>query len=381
MPPKTEKKIVEQKKVVQQKVPPKKGRGKHQDYAFYAEATDGFFIKVLFDILKSNTLSRIILSVRKNGIFGRDTDQAKTMLFDICLKRTGFRAFRCYQPMDFSFNVTHLHRLIRSTKKKDMMILYVDKNQPDKLFIKIMSKKNTSGVAPTRVQTVDVIIQQEEEAKSIALPAKKAYRYPMVLSNKDFQVKKQSSVAKEMNVVMQSNNYISFLSGCGTMYSSKLEFGEIVEKPEEYEEDSDSSDHEDSDEELEDDGEEEDEEEEDKEDDEEDLRKKAGLPDVRDKISPDTKIMDDKYIYRAKFSMDKFDQIAKLPSLSNQLQFFAPMIQGYPLKIKAGIGTIGTIMIYIKDMTQIIYEKSLSQQDEEVVDVAPKQRRRYNKTK
>src|SRR6185436_4329771 len=76
-------------------------------------------------------------------------------------------------------------------------------------------------------------------------------------------------------------------------------------------------------------------------------------------------------IFSEQYYSTILNKLVKLPGLCTQMQFYAPTIKGYPLKIEVTAGQssyiLGTIQIYIKDTTQIAFEESKRSQDEETV--------------
>lgn len=294
---------------------------------FYADAAKGYTIKVLIDVL-SQALNRISMTLTKEGIHIRKMNQNQVILFDTHLEREKFRKFQCKEPKKISLNLNHLQQMIRNVKKKDSMIIYIDKKEPQKLIFAIKPEGGTSRKT-SRTETVSIIFQNEDTpTKEVGLPEQHkdeegnihdVYGYPVVIESSDFQkIKKLISIGREINVKMQSHNYISFYCESGQVYSVNLEYGNVVDS------DDESDDEEESD--------------------------------------------DEKTIkgwYEAKFYTSIFNLLIKLPGLCSQIQFYSPKIQGYPLKLKMSAGTgqsiLGDIQVYIKDIAQINAEQSYSQ--------------------
>lgn len=335
---------------------------------FYADAAKGYTIKVLIDVL-AGSLSRTSIRLKNKGIFIKDADAKKHMLFYISLLREKFRSFRCTKEMMFSLNLKHLQKMVRNVKKKDSMILFIEKSKPDKLGISIRPEGGATRRS-SRTETMYITIQKDsndivedfrlpeihetDEGKEI-----KVYGHPMVIEAPDFQkIKKFSSIGKEVMVKIQRSNYISFYCDSGEIYSDELSFGEIHDTlnsesetdDSEYdsESESDSSESEsDSEEETSRDEEDEDEEEEDEseEDDEYTNDESEDIPGL----------------YQAEFFMSTFSLLVKLPGLCSQMEFYAPRVECYPLKIGMNAGFLGDIKIFIKDIHQIAFEESLPQ--------------------
>jgi len=323
---------------------------------FYAKAKDGYIIKMLFDALLT-AMQRTSFRVNKKGFYNRSHDEKTQILFDVCFKRRRFSMFRCHKEMEFSINLKHAQRMIRNVKKKDAVVMFIkkkDNGEPgDKLWVKIMPA--TGG--DERSETVCVTITHNPIIKTpLALPEysvsedgkeMEVYGFPKKVPAQGFQkFKKMTGVGKEAVVEIQKNNYISFYSCCGELYSSELEFGTIVENPESSDEmtQADSDDDHHSADESESESEEESEEtEEETEEDEDNDEGEEGIV-VRG-------------WYKEKFDMKLFGTLLKLHGLCSEMEFYAPRVKRYPLKVSVDAGKLGRISVYIKDKKQVDYEE------------------------
>ena len=162
----------------------------------------------------------------------------------------------------------------------------------------------------------------------------------MVIGATDFQkIKKMATVGKEIVVKIQKDSYLSFYSNAD-IFSSELEFGEILSEDEtESEDESEDEYHVSDNEELIGDDEE--------YESEEETTSDVEVPTPKD---------DEPSWYEATFYTSMFSLLVKLPGLCSQMQFYAPRF-GYPLKIKMDAGTgnsiLGVIQVYIKDINMI----------------------------
>ena len=207
---------------------------------FYSDAAKGYTIKVIVDVL-SGALPRGIIDLGKKGIRIRQMDINGHIMFDIEMPREKFREYKCRKEKHVSLNLKHLQKMVRNVKKKDSMVIFIDKKKPGKLGLSIRPEGSTAQRS-SRIETVYIAIQDEDVLQPLALPevhyspqsgeTKPVYGYPMVIGATDFQkIKKMATVGKEIVVKMQSNNYISFYSD-SDVFSSELEFGSIIDDPE-----------------------------------------------------------------------------------------------------------------------------------------------------
>ena len=89
-----------------------------RDCIFYGEVVKGFIIKTLIDVFVGS-FHRIPFSITRNGIFIRDCEKNRSILFNVTLHREKFIKYKCDKDIFFSANVKHIQRLIRNLKKKD----------------------------------------------------------------------------------------------------------------------------------------------------------------------------------------------------------------------------------------------------------------------
>lgn len=329
---------------------------------FFAEAERGYFLKVLFDSL-ALPFSRVSFLFSKDGITLRENNDAGHILYDVSLPRKGFSFYKCSENIRFSINLKHVQKMVKNIKKKDSVILYIEKKQPDSLKISIKPSGSSSNGYDAKRETVRITIVREKEFYTQNdLPEiyidqgyeKNTYGYPMIIPASEFQkLKKATSVGKTIKICMQKNNFISFDAGSGSLMGTITEFGEILDNPEK---DADADEEEEYTEE--DEEEEEEEEEEYSEEEEEDVYS-SEEEEEEDVYSSEEKMEDDEEIegwYEAIFHMSLFNMILKLPGLCQNMQFYAPRCPSYPLKISMQAGGLGEVNVYMKDVVQIDFE-------------------------
>jgi hypothetical protein len=312
---------------------------------FFAEAVKGYTLKVMIDSL-SLAMPRTIFEVKKSGLYHRRSNEGEYILYDIDFPRENFRPYICIKELTFSVNIKHLQKMVRNVKKKDSVTLYINKNRMDRLYVVIRPAGASAGYN-SRLEDLYVTISHNKEGElgEVGLPEcyidsqgkeHKVYGFPKVIDSSDFQkIKKMTTVGKIVEIQMQKNNYISFCCSNGELYGTRLQFGQIVENPENTES-------------------------------EEDIE--TDYVEIEEKETK-KKMFDEEYEfaeegeeikgwYEAEFYMNIFNMLMKLPGLCSQMQFYAPKIKRYPLKIKMQAGGLGSISIYIKDRIQIAHEQT-----------------------
>ena len=184
-----------------------------------------------------------------------------------------------------------------------------------------------------RSETADIRIQEESNPSPPDLPDSQVYKFPYVIDASEFQkVKRISSVAKIIKVIIQGDNYLGFICD-KEIYSTALHFGD---PPSREEDDSSSSNDEDS-----------------ETDSQEDSEIFEG---------DDTLIATSSHIYKGEFNSSLFNHLVKLPGLCTQMQFYAPTEDLFPLRIRMEAGLLGTVEVYIKDIKTLEYDEEIVRQ-------------------
>lgn len=298
-------------------LPKKDSKKRESENIFYAEAVKGYTFKVTIDSL-AIAMQRTVFNINKEGFYCRSADEAEQILYDINFPRENFIPFICTKNVSFSINLKHLQRMVRNVKKKDSIVIFIEKAQPDRLYISIKPSNSSSG-HNFRVETLFVTIlpRSENDDLTLALPEIytddngneiNVYGYPKTIVASEFQkMKKMTTLERYVKIKIQGENYISFCSDNGKLYGSHLEFGELV---------------------------------------------------IDDEKEEEEEGMEVKGLYEADFHMNIFSLLMKLPGLCKLMNFYSPKISRYPLKIQMNAENLGKITIYIKDAIQIAYEQN-----------------------
>ena len=295
-----------------------------RDCIFYGEVVKGYIIKTLIDVLVGS-FNRTPFSITDKGLYIRDCDKNRSILFNIELHREKFIKYKCDQDIFFSANVKHIQRLIRNLKKKDSLILGIRKSTPEILCIVICPARKTENTN-YRSETADIRIQLETNPSLVDLPNSQVYKFPYVIDASEFQkVKRISSVAKLIKVVIQGDSYLGFICD-KEIYSTALHFGD----PPSLEEKEDVSSEDDSENDSQEDN---------------------------DEIATPSK-----HIYNAEFNSSLFNHLVKLPGLCTQMQFYAPTEDLFPLRIRMEAGLLGNVDVYIKDIKTLEYDEEIIRQ-------------------
>jgi len=315
----------------------------------YAELSKGFVFKTLIDFL-SPIYQRPCFLINKDGFFHRDASEPKSeyygMMTDVEFWGDRFKKYKCLEKREFTVNGKQLHKLVKTVKKKDTLILSIDSDARNKLIIKI-KPDGGSNKSNRPVETSEITIQ--DVSQDIELTVPEGYSRPVVIDSSSLQrIKKITSSSKNITVKIQSGNYLRFYGDSGELYSTDLEFGtletEDVEDDNGDDEDGNSDNIEDGDTEGGDD---------------EDGDTEGGDEDGDDEGGEDDDITkEDLSIYERPFKSEMINLTIKLPGLCKQIQFCSPPDIGYPLLIECPVDALGNVRVFIKDHDMIEFEKN-----------------------
>lgn len=270
-------------------------------YIFYAEANKGYIVKVLFDVL-GDFFGRIELNISSEGITINRADQRKETCHYVILERDGFRGYYCKRPLSISLDLHLLQKLLKNTKKKESIIMYMKTEEKMYFTIEPENKKKINVKSETmHIQTQRVICKSKES--NMMIPEISCYHDPVVIDSCDYQRVKKLPHSGHLKIRMDKDCYLS-ISDIDATYSSNLTFGAIDKRKDIYERTFDKD----------------------------TFRKTAKITGLSDKLQ---------------FYSPKVDDY--------------PL---YPLLIKVKVGDLGKYMIFVKDESQL--EGSAAAEEEEV---------------
>jgi proliferating cell nuclear antigen PCNA len=270
---------------------------------FKAKTREGYAFKVLAELLQNN-IKTACFEVDQSGIRLRMMDHHRTILIDLELESDSFSVYKykSSEKLYIGINLTHLHKMLKSIKKRDSIQLFIDDSSPTDLGIKVIPKENN------RVTTSFIKIQNIQNL-DIDLP--EGYGKPVIVPSGEFQkMCKGLTHISNLTHITSKGFLIRFSSDAGGVMKRSTEFGET--------EDSDSDT-------------------EDKEDD-----------------SPD---------YEEDFDTEQLTRITKLAGMGGTIQIY-PKNEN-PLLFRSTVGSLGKISIYLKSKNlQEVESRAVESEDE-----------------
>lgn len=291
---------------------------------FYAVMDNGNCFKSPIEVLEK-LVSIFTCKISNNGVHIRSANRSESVLLDISYSE--LREYKCLKERIIQINIKTLLKLIKTVKKKDKLVLYIEKDsaEADKgiLSIGVMKKDSDNIVEVIHVNYTEM---NEFDYKIAPLPDGPEYYDDMkvrTITHQDLsKLKKFTDINREIVISQQLSEYL-FIGSYNGICANGLFFGKLVTEIDE---------------------------------------KIDGIYyEAKTKYQNGKKTNDDTkypYLYEHTYEASTFKALSKLSALDSPIRFYAPMRGDWPLiKLKLNIGMHGTIKIYIKTMEQITLEK------------------------
>jgi proliferating cell nuclear antigen PCNA len=187
---------------------------------FHCKTSEGHIIKGLAELLQNNIKAGAI-EITPHGLNSKVTDTNKKILIDLHLNSEAFSIFKMRDPNEsitIGLNNSHFYRMLKSSKKKDSISLFIENDRQAELGIEVIPKEKT------RV-TVSYIKIQRIQALDIELP--ESYDRPVIINSGEFQkmIKDMSNIGNAIEIYTKCRQ-ISFRTVADSVFSRSVTFGE-----------------------------------------------------------------------------------------------------------------------------------------------------------
>ena len=195
-------------------------------YIFRAETPYANLVKVVAEVLQTN-LKTSCFQLKRDGIYLRQMDDNRLALVDLKLDASKFELFefntdglRGESSLFIGLTLTHLHKLLRTVKKKDKLALYILTDVPNEIAIEIKPKD------ANRVSTSFLKIQR---VQNILVDIPKGYNYdPVVIPSSEFQKIYKDILCIGKNVKIKTyGGKVQFDVDAGNIVKRRVEYGDI----------------------------------------------------------------------------------------------------------------------------------------------------------
>lgn len=188
---------------------------------FKAETIDAYHIKILAEIL-ANNLKTAYFDISDSGIYLRMMDNPRNTLIDLELKSDNFTIykFKTDETIHAGLNTTHLHKMLKSIKKKYTIQLIINEKEPSELLIKTIPKENNARITSSYIKI------QDTQNLEIDLP--EGHKKPIIVLSSEFQKMCKDTLNMSSTVCVETkNSHIKFTCDAEGIMKRSVEFGDI----------------------------------------------------------------------------------------------------------------------------------------------------------
>lgn len=188
-----------------------------KNYLFYLKSRDGFVFKILSEFFAS-CMMRCAFTIDKNGLSLLSTDNKKHRLFSVMMPRVKFRNFTFSKPFTFDVNSSHLHKIMKTIRKKDSLTMFIYEDAVTELNISVSQGveniESTSTIKIQHVHPVNIDLIDYSD---------KSY---VNCTGKDFQkIKNLSNIGKKTNITLNNKDVLFECDGSDVI-SKSIKIGE-----------------------------------------------------------------------------------------------------------------------------------------------------------
>ncbi len=191
----------------------------NRDYIFKAKTVEAFTIKSLSEVLQ-NILTDVCFTFDKEGIklLTVDNKIPPHLLVHLNMDGESFDEYYCQKSLCVGINLQHLYKMLKSIKKKDTIMLFINKNNQTLLGITTIQADTgqpvTSHIKIQKLSQVETTIPDD-------------YNHPVHIPTNTYQkmCKDMQSISNKIHIYAKGS-YLRFSCEVEGMYTREVPFGE-----------------------------------------------------------------------------------------------------------------------------------------------------------
>jgi proliferating cell nuclear antigen PCNA len=191
----------------------------NENKIFKARTSDAYTLRNLIDLLQNN-LKTACLEIDSNDIKMSMQDANNSILISFVLNGSSFLSYKVDDVIYPGLNLKHLHKILKTIKKKDIIELFIDKSNPKELGSCVTTKEGNRTV-------VSYIQIQDTQNLEISVPTD--YDNSKTIQSTDFQkmIKDMVNIGNTNSITIQSGkSHVIFSCNEGDIIKRRVEFGE-----------------------------------------------------------------------------------------------------------------------------------------------------------
>lgn len=191
-------------------------------YLFRCKTSDAYTFKILTELLH-NIIKTACFEITHSKINLRMMDSNRRTLVDLSLAAENFNMYQLSPTVEGSsinvgLNLNHFYKMLKSIKKRDQLILFIEEKNPSDLGIHIIPKDQS------RITNAYVKIQNIQNLE-IALPEN--YDHNILVASNEFSKMCKDMFNMSSSISITTRKYsIGFLCNVGSVYSREVILGE-----------------------------------------------------------------------------------------------------------------------------------------------------------
>lgn len=186
---------------------------------FTCKTNEAHVVKCLSELLQ-NSLKNTSFEIDQKGIRLKMTDSNKKILIDLELFAENFSLFKfkSSKKLYIGLNQSHFYKMLKTIKKKDSIVLFIEDEKTTDLGIQIIPKeKNRVTESFIKIQNI----------QHLDIDVPEGYSNPVIVPSSEYQkmCKDMANISNTISVTSTKYN-IKFSSNAGSVYSREVTFGE-----------------------------------------------------------------------------------------------------------------------------------------------------------
>ncbi len=193
------------------------------NYLFRAKSQEGYVIKILIELLQQIIITACF-EIRSDGIFLRMQDSHRRVLVNIEMRAEQFNVFEVKDTIQIGINLTHFYKMLKSIKKKDSLMLFIEEDKPSVLQFYVHPQDNVRKTHSTiQIQNLPNIISD--------MPTD--YPHPVIISASEYQctLKDMNNISSTLLVELRKNSF-NLSAFSENVVSRCVRFGELDDETE-----------------------------------------------------------------------------------------------------------------------------------------------------
>ncbi len=187
---------------------------------FRAKTHEGYIFKILMELLK-NTIQTACFDIQHTGIFLRMMDNKRQILVNLELHAKNFNVYELQSTtsLKIGIQISQFYAMLKSIKKKDSLMLFIDEAQPSALQFYIHPQDNN------RKSHSSIQIQ---EIQNLIMDVPTTYPHPVIIPSSEYQSTIKDITSINSNIRVELRKLALDVSACKeNIVSRRVRFGEI----------------------------------------------------------------------------------------------------------------------------------------------------------